>query len=103
MRNRFSPTPISDIFLAEEPVALQVTEIGEADGTAARARWAPLVFLSLLGLAAAVALVYLVHYAGDNGTGPPREIASPHRQQWRQRSPCLPRKPGASRCRSRRR
>jgi hypothetical protein len=73
-----APMPLSDIFLAEEPAALQV-RIGEADEPLARARWAPLVFLSLLGLMAAVALIYLVRYAGDSGTGATREIASPHR------------------------
>lgn len=78
-RSRFSPMPVNDVFLTEEPAALQVIGVGEADETAAGGRWAPLVFLSLLGLVAAVALIYLVRYAGDNGSGPTREIASPHR------------------------
>ena len=42
-------------------------------------RYGPAVFITLLGLVAAVALIYLVKYAGENSSVGSREVASPHK------------------------
>ena len=74
-----SPDPLADALFVEEAATLDSTDADEDTEPAAVVRFGPMIFLSLLGLVAAVALVYLLRYAGDGATGPVREITSPHR------------------------
>jgi hypothetical protein len=78
-RVRPAPQLIRDSSPAAEGALLQVAyHREEADDPSLRAHWAPLVFLSLLALIAAVALLFLVRSAGDSGAGLARENPAPH-------------------------
>lgn len=70
---------LDDVLLAEEAATAEDSEGVASARPAATARHAPMVFLSLLGLVAAIALLYLVQYAGESSSGTIREIASPHK------------------------